>query len=165
MKAKTFVTGILLAFVAASLIYLVAKETGAHKQEATNDEPMPESVVNSTTATSGQQIIAYYFFGNVRCQTCKKLEAYTSETIAAFTNELSAGLLEWRTANIDEKEHEHFVKDYELTSRSVVLVRMMDDKQVEWKNLPRIWDLVKDKSAFQEYISEETSTYLKTGSK
>ena len=165
MKAKTFVTGILLAFVAASVVYLVVKETGAHKQQATSDEPLPASVANWTTATTGQQVIAYYFFGNVRCQTCKKIEAYTSETIAAFTNELSTGLLEWRTANTDEREHEHFVKDYELTSRSVVLVRMMDGKQVEWKNLPLIWDLVKDKSAFQEYISEETQIYLRTGSK
>ena len=169
MKPKTVATTALLVFVAASIAYLVVKETGSPDQRVADNEPHSGSGVshapNDQMKATGHKVVAYYFFGNVRCQTCKKLEAYTAERIASFTNELSTGLLEWRTANVDEKENEHFVKDYELTSRAVVLVRVVDGKEVEWKNLASIWDLVGDKKAFQEYISEETLGYLETGNR
>lgn len=171
MKPKTVVTVVLLAFVAASIVYLVLKETSSREPQAADTAPPSKSVVSTTNAPTEEavstehKVAAYYFFGNVRCQTCRKIESYTAESIASFTNELSTGLLEWRTANVDEKENEHFVKDYELTSRSVVLVHMVDGKQTEWKNLASIWDLVGDKEAFQKYISDETTEFLETGNR
>lgn len=172
MKPKTVATTALLVFVAASIVYLVVKETGSRDHRVADSGPSSGSGLRSKTDASteqvnatGHKVVAYYFFGNVRCQTCKKLEAYTAESIASFTNELSTGLLEWRTANVDDKENEHFVKDYELTSRAVVVIRMVDGEELEWKNLASIWDLVGDKKAFQKYISEETLGYLQTGNR
>jgi hypothetical protein len=176
MKPKAIATGALSAFVAVSMGYLIVKETRNPKPDTTeqgNDAvAAPEQVPvagtaekPSNAAESVRIVVAYYFYGNVRCQTCRKLEAYTSESVTtSFPNELADGRLQWKTANVDEKENEHFVKDYELTSRSVVLVYMVDGTQVEWKNLASIWDLVADKAAFQKYISDETAAFLKKGS-
>ena len=62
-----------------------------------------------------------------------------------------------RVVNVDEDEHKHFVKDYELVTRSVVLVDAGD--AARWKNLPRVWQLVRDKEKFLEYVREETRQF------
>ncbi|MFC2172558.1 nitrophenyl compound nitroreductase subunit ArsF family protein [Acidobacteriota bacterium] len=170
MKPKSIITIVLLLFVGASLVYLLlseSRETGT-KQE-TLDQP---SGVGAGSETAGKQegaepqqtshtIIAYYFHGAVRCNTCRAIEAFTTEALKkGFSEELGKGELEYRVINVDEQENEHFVKDYELTTRSVVLVDVKSGTEKRWKNLPRIWELVQDKEAFLEYIRQETSAYL-----
>jgi hypothetical protein len=132
------------------------------KEPETVAQVRPAADANADVAKQERTVTAYYFHGNVRCRTCKKIETYTAESITtSFTNELSTGRLLWKMVNVDEPENEHFVKDYALTSRSVVLVASAGDKQLEWKNLASIWDLVGDKEKFQKYINDETKGFLK----
>ena len=108
-----------------------------------------------------EKTIVYYFHGNMRCRTCNKIETYTKEAInTGFAGELADGLLEIRIINIDKSENEHFIKDFQLTNRSVVLVGNEEDKAKKWKNLDRIWLLVRKKEAFQSYISEEIQLFM-----
>ncbi len=166
MKAKNIVTGILLAFVAVSAGYLVVKELRPGRRS--HAQPIPDQSISgdlpassTNNATNERKVIAYYFHGNSRCATCRKLEAYTQEAIARdFVNALKDGELDWRVVNIDEPENEHFIQDYQLTTRSVVLVETIDGKQKMWKNLNRIWDLVRNKTEFQQYIRDETKAFL-----
>lgn len=121
-------------------------------------------------ATSTQEkTIVYYFHGNMRCRTCNKIEALTKEAVnAGFSKQLADGSLEIRLVNTDKSENEHFIKDFQLTNRSVVLVQNRGDKLEKWKNLDRIWLLVRKKEAFQTYISDELRKFLaidKTSSK
>ena len=177
MKPKTIIAGSLLAFVVFSVGHLIFKELGNDtdtaepepRNQASTSETVPDE--NSATAptedTEAAQhtVVAYYFHGNVRCQTCRKIEAYTAESITtALTNEIFSGQLEWKIVNVDETPNEHFLKDYQLTSRAVVLVDTVKGEQVKWKNLTRIWDMVGDKAEFQKYIIEETRGYLQKGS-
>ena len=112
------------------------------------------------TVSQGKTIV-YYFHGNMRCRTCNKIEAFTKEAInSGFVKELADGLLEIRVVNTDNSENEHFIKDFQLTNRSVVLVRNVGDKQKKWKNLDRIWLLVRKKEAFQSYISDELRVFM-----
>ena len=166
MKAKNVVTGILLAFVAVSAGYLVVKELRSGR--SSHAPPAPDQSVSgdlsassTSNATHERKVIAYYFHGNFRCATCRNIEAYTQEAIARdFVNDLKDGKLDWRVVNIDEPENEHFIQDYQLTTRSVVLVKMINGKQKRWKNLNRIWDLVRSKTEFQHYIQDETKAFL-----
>ena len=108
-----------------------------------------------------EKTIVYYFHGNMRCRTCNKIETYTKEAInAGFAGELAKGLLEIQIINTDKSENEHFIKDFQLTNRSVVLVRSKEDKPEKWKNLDRIWLLVRKKEAFQSYIREEIQIFM-----
>lgn len=167
MKPKTIISGVLIAFVVLSVAQLVRKEGGTVEpvvDECITSEEVGSGGVESNAAGIENAVLAYYFYGNVRCQTCRKIEAYTAGTISnAFKNELSGGQLLWKTVNVDEKENEHFVKDYELTSRSVVLVEIVDGKQLRWKNLAQIWDLVGDEVTFRKYITDETTGFLAGG--
>jgi hypothetical protein len=106
-------------------------------------------------------VIAYYFHGTVRCATCEKFEEYTREALEkGFPVELKNGALEWRVLNVDEPQNKHFVQDYQLTTRSVVLVDVLDGQEKRRKNLTAIWNLVGNRDAFLGYIQSETLSYL-----
>ncbi|HYN01822.1 MAG TPA: nitrophenyl compound nitroreductase subunit ArsF family protein [Vicinamibacteria bacterium] len=103
-------------------------------------------------------ILVYYFHGTTRCATCKTIEAYAHETVAtAFAAELKAGSLEWKLVNVDEPASQHFVRDYQLYTRSVVVVDAKDPKR--FKVLDRVWQLVGDKAAFQKYVEQEIRAF------
>lgn len=175
MKPKTMLTGALLAFVALSVGALIIKE--ARHSGSVADEQVHNAVTDSlqpsgddsvagpdVVAESNRTVVAYYFHGSVRCATCRKIEAYTDESIRTFfTHALSTGQLVWKAVNVDEPQNEHFITDYQLTTRSVVLADMKGDEQVAWKNLNRVWDLVRDKEKFQTYIVDETTSFLQKG--
>ncbi len=110
------------------------------------------------------RVVAYYFHGNVRCASCRKLEAYAEEAIAqGFADELATGRLEWRAVNTDQPENAHFVKDFELTAKSVVLVSYRADEVVRFENLTRVWQLLRDKDAFLGYVRDSTRELLAEG--
>lgn len=145
MKAKTLVTGALLAFVAASVAALVFKGTRGKPAATVADRPVSTGVV------------AYYFHGNVRCPTCRKIESLSREAIeTGFGDALRDGQLQWRTVNVEEPGNEHFVKDYALTTRSLVLV----DSRGQWKNLDQVWQLIGNPPAFVQYVQDELRTFL-----
>ena len=121
---------------------------------------------NATTtkalaAQSKTFIAAYYFHGNFRCPTCKKMELYAREAIEQyFAAQLKSGAVVFLPINIDESENEHFVQDYQLVTRSLVLVKYENGKQTAWKNLPAIWQKVGDQQAFFDYVKSEIASYL-----
>ena len=129
--------------------------------KAAKKAPKPKTSEKATDKKAKFKVIAYYFHGTFRCATCKKLEALSDEAIkTGFPNELKNGILEWRVVNVEGKGNEHFIQDYKLYSKALVLVEMSGDKQVKWKNLEKIWDLVNDRDAFIKYVQDETKTYL-----
>lgn len=129
--------------------------------EAAKETPAAKPSPKAPEKKAGFKIIAYYFHGNVRCATCKKLEALSDEAIkTGFPQELKNGVIEWRVVNVEAKGNEHFIEEYKLFSKSLVLVEMDGDKQLKWKNLDKIWELVKDKDAFLKYVQNEVKLYL-----
>jgi len=123
--------------------------------------PAPAAAAVADSAARPHRVLAYYFHTTKRCASCRKIEAFTAEAVrAGFREELRDGRLAFQTVNLDEKGNEHFVKDYELFTKSVILVDERSGKQVAWKNLPRIWELLNDKGKFLEYVRNETRAYL-----
>lgn len=58
-----------------------------------------------------------------------------------------------------EQGNEHFIKDYELYTKSVVIVDTRNGKQIRWKNLEKVWELLYSKDAFIKYIEDELRSY------
>ena len=106
-------------------------------------------------------VVAYYFHGNLRCKTCRTIEAYSEEAIRSqFADELGSGRLAWRVVNVDDPENEHFVEDFELVTKSLVLVHYEDGEVTRWENLQQVWELVRDKERFLDYVRSSTRGFL-----
>ncbi len=160
MKGKTVVTAVLLAFVAISIVYLVINETRPRRTPVAAAD-LSEDGRAAGTEAGDSKLIVYYFHGTKRCNTCRTIEAYTEEAVkSGFPQQLASGRIEWRPVNIDESENGHFVEDYELTTRTVVLVDVEQGREERWTKLERVWDLVGDKAAFVDYITKNTGEYL-----
>jgi len=114
------------------------------------------------TPAQGNRVTAYYFHGNFRCYTCHTMEQYSKEAIQAnFKDALSSGKLEFKVINVEDRGNEHFTQDYQLYTKSLVLSLLKDGKEIKSKNLTKIWEYVRNKQRFFDYVSEEVNNFLK----
>ena len=154
MKTKTIITFILLAFVVASVAYLVIDEMRSEKTDAAS-----ETVESAGGAE--HRVIVYYFHGDKRCRTCLSIEAYTKQAIEqGFSEELESGELELRIVNVDEPGNGHFIEDYDLSTKSVILAEFRGGARERWENLDMIWEYVNDEKTFVDYVRRETEEFL-----
>jgi hypothetical protein len=117
-----------------------------------------------TPKADTHKVIAYYFHTNTRCSTCVKIEAYSKEAIEqGFPEELKKGILEMRIVNYENPENRHFMTEYKLVSKSLVLANTINGKQTEWTNLKMVWQLTGRKDAFLNYVRREVRSYLTKG--
>ena len=108
------------------------------------------------------KVIAYYFHGSFRCPTCHKLEQYSKETIKTnFKDALASGKLEFKVIDIEDKGNEHYAKDYQLYTKSLILSLIKDGKEIKWINLDKIWEYVGDKQVFIDYVKSGLADLLK----
>lgn len=105
------------------------------------------------------QAVVYYFHTNYRCATCMKFETYTrSELATDFAKPLADGTVLFCVVNVEEPGNEHFVDDYALKTKSIVLVA--PGGKPRWKNLDRIWDEVGSEAGFKRYLQTELQNFL-----
>jgi len=110
---------------------------------------------------ASKKFIAFYFHGNFRCAKCKKIEQYSREAIEKyFTEQLKTRALIFNVINIDLSENKHFIEDYKIYTRSLIIAEFKDGKQVKWKNLTKVWDYLNNKDKFYEYVRLEIKKYL-----
>jgi hypothetical protein len=108
------------------------------------------------------KVIAYYFHGNTRCYSCNILEQYSRQAIEDnFQDELASNRLIFKTVNVQEKANDHFRKDYGLYSQSLVLSLIENGREKKFENLTMIWQYVRDRQRFINYVKDEVSAYLK----
>jgi hypothetical protein len=111
---------------------------------------------------SSDYVQAYYLHATRRCATCMKLEQYSRGSIESnFKDQLQNGTLRFAEVNFDEPENRHFLQDFNLMYRALVLVRYKDGKQVTFKNLEKIWQLVGSEKDFSAYVKTEVEAMLK----
>lgn len=111
-------------------------------------------------------VVVYYFYTEPRCDSCKKIEAFTKEALNnKFATELKSGRLVWMPIDVKKEGNWHYVEEFKITSKSVIAAdykgeKPNKDQLLNWKNLEQIWPLLKDKPKFIEYIQSETQAYL-----
>lgn len=127
----------------------------------------PHSSTPSPQASTqpGISYAAYYFHGNIRCETCRAIEAQAKTAIrSGFDNELASGMLEWQAVNFDLPENAHFREEFGLTHSTLVLIERNGGQTKRFVALDRVWELVQDKSDFQSYVQTELSNWMRSGS-
>ncbi|MCP4219734.1 MAG: hypothetical protein GY765_34190 [bacterium] len=148
MNKNTFRSMTLLVFFifAVSTALTFAAETPAAK---------------TSVKPAAEHLRVYYFHTTHRCDTCRKIEKYTAEAIKKhFADELGNGKLVFSPVNIDEDANKHFVADYKIYTKHVIVSKVSKGKELKWKNLDRIWELVGGEAEFKTYIVKETRSIL-----
>ena len=108
-----------------------------------------------------RKLIVYYFHTNFRCRSCTMIENLTKQAVnTGFTDQLKTGRIEIKVINIEEPENEHYVQDYKLYTKSVILSDRTDGKEQNWKNLDKVWTLLGDENKFIDYIQTEVKAQL-----
>jgi len=172
MKIKQILTILLAVFVVGSLVYMIVKEQKtkfdqsessgnpariSEEQHVTTDKPLL-----SEQQKQNAQLIVYYFHGDVRCPTCHKLETYAKEALGIyFADEIASKEIFWKAVNVDKPENSHFIEDYKLVTKSVLLSQIIEGKEIKWKNLDEIWQRVSDKDNYLQYVRESIQNFLK----
>ncbi|MBA7654618.1 hypothetical protein ES703_62500 [subsurface metagenome] len=167
MKSKNIITIVLILFVLASIVYLAAKELKQKPDAADRGSEQKQNQPQAYTQDQNQakmnidKTVVYYFRTNVRCVKCKKFESYTQQVIDdQFSEQVKTGELEWKVVNVEDPGDEHFINDYKLVTKSIVLSKVKDGKETEYKNLDKIWILVDDETAFKDYIRDEITDFF-----
>lgn len=158
---KYFLSAIALCALVVAACGVALADESATPATAAQPAPTDSTVAAAPDSTRATQYLVYYFYTTKRCPTCRKLEAYSRQALdSGFVDSMKTGAVVWQALNTDEKEYEHFLKDYELYTKSLVVVKMEHGKQVKWKNLEKIWELVGDEEAFIKYVQSELTAFM-----
>jgi hypothetical protein len=139
------------------------------KREASTTRPDPQEAASPDAAmktpaalpAKGRKIVVTYFLTTTRCFSCYKIETLSESAVQnTFVGPLKEGRLEWRTINTDEPKNGHYLKDYKLFTKSVIVSELVDGKEARWKNCDKVWDLLDDPKAFESYLVKEVKAYL-----
>jgi hypothetical protein len=152
MKQNAWSSSLVFAGIATVAVCVVAPNILAQE---------PADELNPTAGAVTDGVVVFYFHGNARCATCRKIEAYSDEAVhSGAARALADGDLSWRVVNVDEPANRHFIEDFQLITKSVVLAEYRDGEVVRFKNLDKVWQLVRSKDRFVEYVQGETQEFL-----
>lgn len=157
LAPKILARNLLLLFAMGSLVYASYREFAAQRR-------VPAQVTSADSAAPfppEARLVVYYFSEGKECTTCEHIPEYTRAALEGhFKVELDAGAVVFRSVDVDEPANEHYIHDYGIYTKSVVIAKLDKGKQVRWKNLPEVWDRVYDKAGFVEYLCAEIRAML-----
>lgn len=120
-----------------------------------NAEPAkaPAQVVD-TLPSDG--VVVTYFTSDVRCPSCFQIESLSRQTVERdFGDDLRAGRVVFRAINVDQPANKHFVEEYQLVSKTVVVSSREDGQETHWTNLQEVWLKLGDEADFTRYVGDE----------
>mgnify|MGYP002476537137 CR=1 FL=1 len=118
---------------------------------------------NVAFAAPKDTLTVYYFHTTYRCHSCTLLEKYTRDAVMKnFPAEIKSGGIKFVVLNIEQEPNRHFVQDYQLSFKSVVVsVQGEKGREKRWENLSKVWVYLRDRDALTKYVVERIKFHLK----
>jgi hypothetical protein len=146
MKPKAIVTAALLALVGAAIGAAVVRglrPAPRPQAQPADGDPGQKGAEAKAPELLADGVIAFYFHGDQRCPTCKKIEACAEKAVReGFPVAIKQGRLQWLVLNYDQPQHAHFKEDYGIAAPMVVLVQRAGGQDVRSVNMVEVWPLV-----------------------
>ena len=163
MKSRLVTRFLVLFLVYAAALAAIAATPDRQANEPARGVPAVAGAVAADPEPAvARQVIAYYFHTTQRCATCRRIEQWSSAAIqAGFGADLADSTLVFLPINTDEKGNEHFIKDYALYTKSLVLVELKNGQPGKWKNLSQVWEYTGDQARFFSYVMDEVRAFLR----
>ena len=151
-------------FLKWALVALAAAGCWAAIQQARQAAGLPAvqpKVVTTQPGVAPDVVQVTYFSSDARCATCIRIERLTRESLEKnFRAEIASGRIVLQTINLDGPGNEHFVQDYQLVSKTVVVSDRAKGQEVGWENLQEVWSKQKDEQAFEAYVVAAVRRHL-----
>lgn len=159
MIAKQIIRAVLLIVALGSLAIWANREF--QESEAYAEAESQPKPAETLPVVEGPQVVMTYFLIGTRCTSCKKIEALARETAERdFAAELAANRLVFRVIDTGEPANRHYLNDYKLTSKTVVISRRIDGKETTWKDMKNVWELFEDAPAYHAYLGAQIREFL-----
>ena len=158
---------ILLALVFTGIGAWAWRSFGPSQNPPADGPPTGVGISASAPAVDApaHQILVTYFTTDQRCPTCLKIEKQTKEAMhTAFADQLASGDVKFQTTNFDRAENKHFIEDYELSFKTVVISDRRDGEEAAWSKFDDVWELVGEPDEFATYLQDGVRKYLKNDS-
>lgn len=153
---------ILLVLVLAGIGTWAWRSFGPAPEPSAATAPPPAEANASEADAPEHQVLVTYFTTDQRCPTCLKIEKQTRESVeSGFADELGTGAVRFQAINFDQPANKHFINDYELSFKTVVVSERERGKEVKWEKFDKVWDLVGEPEAFAAYLQQGIAKHLK----
>ena len=158
-RLRTWLGRALLGLAVVALGVGIARQQRGASDTCCSDlvRVSPSGTTTAAQADATSSIVkVYYFHGANRCLTCNRIEELTRSVVQEkYGVQMSAGDLVFESVNLDEANHEHFVADFQLTMRTVVVT-----KGDRFERLDKVWQLVRDEAAFRDYVTRKVGEFF-----
>ena len=112
-------------------------------------------------ADGSPRVIATYFHGTFRCQTCLHIESLAHYDVTdVMASDIESGQLLWRSLNFDEDENAQYQEQFKLEGSTLVITLEDGGEVLKWVQLDRVWDLYDNSDAFDKYVMGTIEEYL-----
>jgi len=108
------------------------------------------------------EIEVIYFHATARCEGCLKIEDFTFSSVNKnYDKELKNGTIKIQSIDFLEPENEKYQTKYGFDTQALIISKKVDGKEVEWKNLDKIWDYSNNFKKYEKYVKKEINKLLK----
>ena len=108
----------------------------------------PPPKTETEVVAESPSLTVFYFHGRQRCVTCNRMEQMVREVAHNLPS------VEVKAVNLDEPANEHYVADFGLTMRTVVL-----QCGSRFAVLDKCWNLAHNEAAFRDYIAKSVAAF------
>jgi len=152
MNVRRITTIFLSVFIIASFVWL--------GYDSLNGKTPAAPVKSEKTVMNSSQLVVYYFHGKYRCYSCKMIESLTEKSLKHnFNEELASRRIVLKAVDVSESLNKHYIRDYGLYTKSVVLSLVKDNRETKWKILKKTWEYLNNEAAFEKYIITEITGF------
>ncbi len=109
----------------------------------------PPQKAESEASVESRKLTIFYFHGRQRCMMCNRMEQMVREVAANIPS------VEIKAVNLDEIKNEHYISDFGLTTRTVVL-----RDGTRFAVLDKCWTLAHDEAAFKDYVARIIADFI-----
>jgi hypothetical protein len=108
------------------------------------------------------RVVAIYFHRTQRCPTCQTMGGYAEEAVKqGFAEQVENGSVAFHYIDFQDEKNAALTKCYQIDGPALILVKVVDNKVEEYKELHEIWVKVRKKPEFLAYVRENVKAYLK----
>ncbi len=160
-QSQIVIKNLLLTFVLITIGYALGK----HQQPvATETQQQTPAVTRQPNQLSQPYLQVYYMHSTFRCSSCNKIEQQTKELLQhKFRNAMERDIIKF--SSIDFQENSRLAQKFHIIASCVVVAQKRGDRVIKFRRLDKVWPLLNNKTAFDNYLSQAITEYLPASGK